>query len=126
MPKLSIPFSHIRRPIQPKEELSNPFITDLDHQDNNQVLIKEAPQFNEWPKFTAEGEYEHISFIKTLDILQEYYAIPDELINAILHSLFEKCAKRWYHGIRQTNGKNTLCWWKQEIITKWANDAWRY
>ncbi|MBW0562149.1 hypothetical protein O181_101864 [Austropuccinia psidii MF-1] len=59
-------------------------------------------------------------------MLQEDYAIPDELITARLHSLFEKSTKIWYYGIRQTNGKNTCSWWKQEIITKWANDAWRY
>ncbi|MBW0549696.1 hypothetical protein O181_089411 [Austropuccinia psidii MF-1] len=44
MPKLSTPFSHIRIPVKPKEELTNPFITDLSHQDNDQVLMKEAPQ----------------------------------------------------------------------------------
>ncbi|MBW0578288.1 hypothetical protein O181_118003 [Austropuccinia psidii MF-1] len=59
-------------------------------------------------------------------MLQEDYAIPDELITARLHSLFEKYAKRWYYGIRQTNGKNTWHLWKQEAIIKWANDAWRY
>ncbi|MBW0550264.1 hypothetical protein O181_089979 [Austropuccinia psidii MF-1] len=59
-------------------------------------------------------------------MLQEDYSIPDELITASLHSLFGKSAKRWYYGIRQTNGKNTWSWWKQEIITKWAIDAWRY
>ncbi|MBW0592686.1 hypothetical protein O181_132401 [Austropuccinia psidii MF-1] len=53
-------------------------------------------------------------------MLQEDYAIPDELISARLHSFFEKSAKGWYYG------KNTWSWWKQEIITKWANDAWRY
>ncbi|MBW0587060.1 hypothetical protein O181_126775 [Austropuccinia psidii MF-1] len=110
MPKLSTPFSHIRSPVKPKEELTNPFITDLSHQDNNQVLMKEAPQLKEWPTFTGEGEYDHMSFIKTIDMLQEDYAIPDELITARLHSLFEKSAKRWYYGIRQTNGKNTWSW----------------
>ncbi|MBW0482982.1 hypothetical protein O181_022697 [Austropuccinia psidii MF-1] len=59
-------------------------------------------------------------------MLQEDYVIPDELITERLHSLFEKYGKRWYYGIRQTNGKNTLCWWKNEIITKWENDSWRY
>ncbi|MBW0504972.1 hypothetical protein O181_044687 [Austropuccinia psidii MF-1] len=59
-------------------------------------------------------------------MLQEYYAIPDELITARSHSLFEKSAKRSYYGIRETNGKNNCSWWKQEIITKWANDSWRY
>ncbi|MBW0556962.1 hypothetical protein O181_096677 [Austropuccinia psidii MF-1] len=126
MPNLSTPFSHIQSPVEPKEELTNPFITYLSDQDNNQVLMKEAPQLKEWTTFTGEGEYDHISFIKTIDILHKDYAIPDEFITARLHSLFEKSAKRWYYGIRQAYGKNTMSWWKQEIITKWANDAWRY
>ncbi|MBW0581975.1 hypothetical protein O181_121690 [Austropuccinia psidii MF-1] len=78
MPKLSTPFSHIRSPVNPKEELTNPFITDLSHQDNNQVLMKEATQLKEPPTFTGEGECDHMSFIKTIDILQEDYIIPDE------------------------------------------------
>ncbi|MBW0524055.1 hypothetical protein O181_063770 [Austropuccinia psidii MF-1] len=126
MPKLSAPFSHITSHVKPKEEITNPLITDLSHQDNNQVLMKEAPQLKEWPTFTGEGEYEHISFIKTIDILQEDYAIPDELITARLHSLLEKYLKRWYYSIRKTNGKNDWSLWKQEIITKWANYPWRY
>ncbi|MBW0558589.1 hypothetical protein O181_098304, partial [Austropuccinia psidii MF-1] len=126
MPKLSTPFSQIRSPVKTKEELTNPFITDLSNQDINQVLMKEAPQLKEWPKFTGEGEYDHMSFIKTIDMLQEDYAIPDELLTSRLYSLFEKSAKRSYYGIRQTNGENTWSWWKQKIITKCANDAWRY
>ncbi|MBW0530790.1 hypothetical protein O181_070505 [Austropuccinia psidii MF-1] len=59
-------------------------------------------------------------------MLQEDYAIPDELITARLHSLFDNSTKRWYYDIRQTNGKNTWSCWKQEIITKLSNDAWRY
>ncbi|MBW0501933.1 hypothetical protein O181_041648 [Austropuccinia psidii MF-1] len=88
--------------------------------------MKEEPQMKELPKITGQGEYDYMSFIKTIDILQEGFAIPGELITAILHSLFEKYAKRWYYGIRQTNTRNTLSWWKNEIITKWANDSWRY
>ncbi|MBW0466605.1 hypothetical protein O181_006320 [Austropuccinia psidii MF-1] len=88
--------------------------------------MKEEPQLQEWAKFTGEGEYDHMSFIKTIDMLQEDYARQDELITARLHSLFEKSAKRWYYGIRPTNGKNTWARWKNEIITKWAIDAWRY
>ncbi|MBW0513163.1 hypothetical protein O181_052878 [Austropuccinia psidii MF-1] len=118
MPTLSTPFFDIRSPVKPKEELTNPFITDLFHQDNSKVLIKEAPQSKAWPTLTGEGEYDHISFIKTIYMLQVDYAIPDELITARLHSVFVKSEERWYHGIRQTNGKNTWSWWKQEIITK--------
>ncbi|MBW0468563.1 hypothetical protein O181_008278 [Austropuccinia psidii MF-1] len=87
--------------------------------------MKEEPPLNEWPKFSGEGEYEQMSFIKTIDMLQEGYAILDELITAILQSLFKKSSKRWYYGIRQRNGKSTWSWWKNEIITKWENDSWR-
>ncbi|MBW0549723.1 hypothetical protein O181_089438 [Austropuccinia psidii MF-1] len=57
MPKLSTPFSHIRSPVKQKEEITNPLITHLSHQDNNQALMKEEPQLKEWPTFTREGEY---------------------------------------------------------------------
>ncbi|MBW0509536.1 hypothetical protein O181_049251 [Austropuccinia psidii MF-1] len=126
MPKLSTPFSCIRSPVKPKEEITHPFMTDLSHQDNTQVLMKGAPQLKEWPKITGEGEYDHMSFIRTIDRLQAYYAIPNELLTARLRSLFKKSSKRCYYGIRQTNGKNTWSWCKNDIITKWANDAWRY
>ncbi|MBW0490671.1 hypothetical protein O181_030386 [Austropuccinia psidii MF-1] len=112
MPKLLTPYSHIISPVKPKEEITNPFISDMSHQDKNQVLMKESPQLKEWPTFTGEGEHDHMSFIKTIYMLQEDYAIPDELITEILHLVFEKSAKRWYYGIRQTNGKNTWSWWK--------------
>ncbi|MBW0531569.1 hypothetical protein O181_071284 [Austropuccinia psidii MF-1] len=77
IPKSSTPFTHIRSPVKPKEEFPNPFITDLIPQDNNQVLMKEAPQLKEWLTFTGKVEYDHMSFIQTIDMLQEDYAIPD-------------------------------------------------
>ncbi|MBW0503969.1 hypothetical protein O181_043684 [Austropuccinia psidii MF-1] len=125
MPKLSNPFSHIKIPVKSKEESKYPFITDLNHNDNNPVLMKKVPQLKEWPTFTVEGEYDHMSFIKTIEMLKEDYSIPDELIAARLNELFEKDAKRCHYGIRQTNAKNRWSLWKNEIITKWENDAWR-
>ncbi|MBW0543166.1 hypothetical protein O181_082881 [Austropuccinia psidii MF-1] len=107
MPKLSTSFSHIRSPFEPKEVMTNTFITELRNQDNNQVLMKEAPQLKEWQTFTGEGKYDHMPFIKTIHMLQEDHAIPDELITARLNSLFGKSVKRWYCGIRKKNGKNT-------------------
>ncbi|MBW0548984.1 hypothetical protein O181_088699 [Austropuccinia psidii MF-1] len=85
MQNLSTPFSHIRSPVKPKDELTNPSIMDLIHQDNNQVLMKEEPQLKEWPIFTGEGEYDNMSFIKTIDMLQEDFAITDDFITARLH-----------------------------------------
>ncbi|MBW0583376.1 hypothetical protein O181_123091 [Austropuccinia psidii MF-1] len=85
MEKLSTPFSYIRSYFKPKEQIKDTLITDLSHQDNNQVLMKEAPKLNEFPSLTGEGDYNNISFIKKIDTLQEYYAIPDELIIGRLH-----------------------------------------
>ncbi|MBW0462860.1 hypothetical protein O181_002575 [Austropuccinia psidii MF-1] len=80
--------------------------------------MKEAPQLKEWPKFAGEGEYDHMSLIRKIDMIKEDYAILDELITAILNLLFEKSAKKWYYCIRQTNGRDT---WSQ-----WENDACSY
>ncbi|MBW0526670.1 hypothetical protein O181_066385 [Austropuccinia psidii MF-1] len=114
----STPFSHITILVKPKEEMTNTFITDLIHKDKNQVLTKEAPQMKEWLTFRGEGKYDHTSFIKKIRILQEDYSIPDDLITARSNSLFENSSKRWYYGIRLTNGQNTWLLWE--------NDAWRY
>ncbi|MBW0530194.1 hypothetical protein O181_069909 [Austropuccinia psidii MF-1] len=103
MPKLSTPFSLIRSPVNPKDEGKNPFITDLSDQDNNQVLMREEHQLKEWPNLTGEGECDHMSFIKKIDMLQEDYAITDELITERLHSLF-------------VNPKKTVLWNKRN---KW-------
>ncbi|MBW0577073.1 hypothetical protein O181_116788 [Austropuccinia psidii MF-1] len=110
MLRLSPQFSHIRSPVEPKEEKTNPFILYLSHKENIQVLMKEALQLKEWPTFTGEVEYDHMPFIKTIYMLQEDYAIPYGLITSILHSLFQRFAKRWYYGIKQTYGKNTWSW----------------
>ncbi|MBW0566448.1 hypothetical protein O181_106163 [Austropuccinia psidii MF-1] len=125
IPTLLTLFSHIRGPVKTKEEITDTLIGDLSHQDKNQLLMKDELQINEWLPFTGEGEYYHKSLIKTIEILQEEHSIPDELMTAILHSLFEKSAKRWYYSIRQTDGKITWSWWRNEIIIKWENDAFR-
>ncbi|MBW0499934.1 hypothetical protein O181_039649 [Austropuccinia psidii MF-1] len=125
IPKVSTPFSHIRCPFKPKEEMTNTLITDLSHQENNQLLMKEAFRLKDWLTFKGEGECDHMPFIKKIEMLKEDYAIPYELIMARLNSLSQKSAKGWYYGILQTNGKITWSWWKNEIITKWENDAWR-
>ncbi|MBW0461793.1 hypothetical protein O181_001508 [Austropuccinia psidii MF-1] len=122
MSSLSTPFAHIRIPVKPKEELKDSFITASNHQEKKQLLMKGAPQLKDFPAFTGEGRYDHMSFVNKIDMLQEYYTIPDELITALFHSLFEKYAIRWYYDIKQENGKSTWSWWKNEIITKWGSD----
>ncbi|MBW0575733.1 hypothetical protein O181_115448, partial [Austropuccinia psidii MF-1] len=62
----------------------------------NVISAKDIPKLEEWPTFSGEGEYNHIEFIRTIDMLQEDLHIPDEIIVGKLHSLFTRTAKKWY------------------------------
>ncbi|MBW0583094.1 hypothetical protein O181_122809, partial [Austropuccinia psidii MF-1] len=88
--------------------------------------FKDIPRLEEWPTFSGEGEYNHMEFMKTIDMFKEDFNIPDEYISARLHSLLTKSAKKWYYKMRQDHGKHSWPWWKEQIISKWANDSWRF
>ncbi|MBW0521400.1 hypothetical protein O181_061115 [Austropuccinia psidii MF-1] len=92
----------------------------------NEISAKDVPKLEEWPTFSGKGEYNHIEFIRTIYMLQYYFHIPNEMIVGKLNSLFTRTAKNWYHKMRQDPGKNDWLWWKSEIITKWANNSWRF
>ncbi|MBW0574969.1 hypothetical protein O181_114684 [Austropuccinia psidii MF-1] len=92
----------------------------------NVISAKDIPKLEEWPTFSGEGEYNHIEFIRTIDMLQEDFNIPHEIIVGKLHSLFTITAKKWYYKMRRDHGKHDWSWWKSEMITKWANNSWRF
>ncbi|MBW0566456.1 hypothetical protein O181_106171 [Austropuccinia psidii MF-1] len=92
----------------------------------NVIPAEDIPKLEEWPTFSGEGEYNHIEFIRTIDMSQEDFHIPDEIIVGKLHFLFTRSAKKWYHKMRQDPGKHDWSWWKSEMITKWANNSWRF
>ncbi|MBW0536731.1 hypothetical protein O181_076446 [Austropuccinia psidii MF-1] len=92
----------------------------------NVISAKYIPRLEEWPTFSGEGEYNHNEFIRNIDMLQEDFHIPDEIIVGKLHSLFTKIAKKWYYKVRRDLGKHDWSWWKSEVITKWANISWRF
>ncbi|MBW0563313.1 hypothetical protein O181_103028 [Austropuccinia psidii MF-1] len=88
--------------------------------------LKDILILEEWPTFGGEGEYNHMEFMKTSDMFQEYFSLPDEYISARLHSFFTKSAKKWYYKMRQDHGKHSWPWWKEQIISKWENNSWRF
>ncbi|MBW0571131.1 hypothetical protein O181_110846 [Austropuccinia psidii MF-1] len=92
----------------------------------NVISAKDIPKWEEWPTFSGKGEYSHIELIRTIDMLQEDFHIPDEIIVAELHSLFTITAKKWYYKMRMDHGKHDWSWWKSEVITKWDNNSWRF
>ncbi|MBW0566600.1 hypothetical protein O181_106315 [Austropuccinia psidii MF-1] len=92
----------------------------------NVVSVKDIPKLEEGPTFSGEGEYNHIELIRTIDMLQEDFNIPDEIIVGKLHCLFTRTGKKWYYKMRIDHGKHDWSWWKSELMTKWANISWRY
>ncbi|MBW0525132.1 hypothetical protein O181_064847 [Austropuccinia psidii MF-1] len=76
----------------------------------NVISAKDIPKFEEWPTFCGEGEYNHIEFIRTIDMLQEDFHIHDEIIVGKLHSLFTRTSKKCYYKMRQDHGKHDWSW----------------
>ncbi|MBW0483681.1 hypothetical protein O181_023396 [Austropuccinia psidii MF-1] len=121
------PNSHIPRHSTPltEEKLSvkaslTPFLGE------NSISAKDIPKLEKWPTFPDEGEYNRIEFIRTIDMLQEDFHIPDEIIVGKLYSLFTTNAKKCYQKMQQDHGKHDLLWWKSEIIIEWGNNSLRF
>ncbi|MBW0505794.1 hypothetical protein O181_045509 [Austropuccinia psidii MF-1] len=117
MPRYSTPLTEEKLSV--KGSLT-PFLGD------NVISAKDVPKLEEWPTFSGEGEYSHIEFIRTIYMLRENLYIPDEIIVEKLNCLFTKAAKKWYYKMRLDHGKHDWSWWKVEVITKWANNCWRF
>ncbi|MBW0566310.1 hypothetical protein O181_106025 [Austropuccinia psidii MF-1] len=45
-----------------------------------QALLKEVPKLKEWPHFSGEGEYDHMEFIRGIDMIKEDFELPDRLV----------------------------------------------
>ncbi|MBW0554644.1 hypothetical protein O181_094359 [Austropuccinia psidii MF-1] len=91
-----------------------------------QALLKEVPKLKEWPHFSSEGEYDHMEFIRGIDMIKEDFELPNRFVTAIFNTLFTRSAHRWYIKLRQAHGHQSWTWWKTQIIKKWANDSWRF
>ncbi|MBW0566877.1 hypothetical protein O181_106592 [Austropuccinia psidii MF-1] len=109
---------------QLKNELSNSF-HNLEPS-MGQALLKEVPSLKEWPHFSGEGEYDHMEFIRGIEMIKEDFELPDRLVSARFNTLFTGSAHRWYIKLIQSHGHQSWTWWKTQIINKWANDAWRF
>ncbi|MBW0571180.1 hypothetical protein O181_110895 [Austropuccinia psidii MF-1] len=78
----------------------NPFLGE------NAISEKVIPKSEEWPTFSGEGEYNHIEFIRRIDMFQQDFNIPDEIIVGKFHSLFTRTAKKWYCKMKQDHGEH--------------------
>ncbi|MBW0576462.1 hypothetical protein O181_116177 [Austropuccinia psidii MF-1] len=83
--------------------------------------LKEVPKLKEWPHLSGEGEYNHMEFIRDIELIKEYFQLTERF-----NTLFAKSAHRWYIKLRQAHGHQSWTWWKTPIINEWANDSWRF
>ncbi|MBW0542955.1 hypothetical protein O181_082670 [Austropuccinia psidii MF-1] len=87
-----------------------------------QELLKEVPKLTEWPHFSGEEEYDHMEFIRGIDMIKQDFKVTDRLVKEIFNTLFTKSAHRWYMKLRQAH-RPKLDLVETQIINKCANDA---
>ena len=84
----------------------------IDYATLNKLLLPIA----DWPKFSGEGYYDHVSFIKYIDHILVSYSAMDEIAIARLPQLFEGVALDWFFTKQETVGQQSLSTWKELII----------
>ncbi|MBW0514136.1 hypothetical protein O181_053851 [Austropuccinia psidii MF-1] len=89
-----------------------------------QELLKEIPKLKEWPHFNGQGEYDHMEFIRGIDMIKEEFEFPDRLVTEIFNTLFNKSAHRWYIKLREAHGHQSWTWWNTQVMNKLAKDSW--
>ncbi|MBW0571474.1 hypothetical protein O181_111189 [Austropuccinia psidii MF-1] len=85
-------------------QLKNEFSTSFHNLEPSIGKLKEVPKLKEWPHFSGEGEYDHMEFIRGIDMIKEDFELPDRLVTARFNTLFTKSAHRWYSKLRQAHG----------------------
>ncbi|MBW0545413.1 hypothetical protein O181_085128 [Austropuccinia psidii MF-1] len=108
--------------LQLKNEFSTSFHT-LDPS-MGQAQLKEIQKLKECPQLSGKGKYDHMKFLRVIDMIEEYFEFPDRLVIAIFNTLFNRSDHRCYIKLRQAHGHQSWTWWKTQILNKWANDAW--
>ncbi|MBW0478099.1 hypothetical protein O181_017814 [Austropuccinia psidii MF-1] len=53
-----------------------------------QAILKEVPKLQEWPHFSGEEGYDHMEFIRGIEMIKEDFELPDRLVTAIFNTLF--------------------------------------
>ncbi|MBW0554901.1 hypothetical protein O181_094616 [Austropuccinia psidii MF-1] len=97
-----------------KSLLKNEFSTSIHNLEPSmgQAFLKEVPKLKEWPYFSGEGEYDHMEFIRGIDMIKEDLELPDRLVTERFNTLFTRSAYRWYSKVRQAHGHQSWTWWK--------------
>ncbi|MBW0532500.1 hypothetical protein O181_072215 [Austropuccinia psidii MF-1] len=75
-----------------------------------QGLLKEVTKLKEWAHFSGEEEYDHMEFIRGIEMIKEDFELPDRLVTAIFNTPFTRSAHRWYIKFREAHGHQSWTW----------------
>ncbi|MBW0550472.1 hypothetical protein O181_090187 [Austropuccinia psidii MF-1] len=83
-------------------QLKNEFSTSFHNLEPSmgQELPKEVPKLKGWPHFSGVGEYDHMEFIRGIEMIKEDFELPDRLVTVRLNTLFTRSAHRGYIKLR--------------------------
>ncbi|MBW0540685.1 hypothetical protein O181_080400 [Austropuccinia psidii MF-1] len=128
LPRISTPSNQNEDTIVPNpqvledenSQLKNKFSTSFHNMEPSmgQAVLKEVPKLKAWPHFSGEGEYDHMEFIRGIDIIKENFELPDRLVTARFNTFFTRSAHRLYIKLSQAHGNQSWTWWKTQIINK--------
>ena len=88
------------------------------------TLNKLLPPIADWPKFSGEGDYDHVNFIKYIDHILVSYSATDEIAIARLPRLFEGVALDWFVTKQETVGQQSWSTWKELIKAQFGTRLW--
>ncbi|MBW0529827.1 hypothetical protein O181_069542 [Austropuccinia psidii MF-1] len=68
-------------------QLKNEFSTSFHNLEPSmgQALLKEVPKLKGWPNFSDEGEYDHMKFIRGIDMIKKDFEFPERLKTQIIN-----------------------------------------
>ncbi|CAH7683499.1 hypothetical protein PPACK8108_LOCUS17061 [Phakopsora pachyrhizi] len=90
-------------------------IRDLKGRKIHQIL-KILPPVSDWPKFSGEVEYDHISFIKYINHVLNSYKLPGSIALMRLPRLFKGVALDWFFTKSETDSVRD--WDTRKILIK--------
>ncbi|MBW0572339.1 hypothetical protein O181_112054 [Austropuccinia psidii MF-1] len=82
-------------------QMNNEFFASLHNLEPSigQELLTEVPKLKECPQYSGEREYDHMEFIRVIEMIKEDFELPE-----IFDTFFVKSAHRWYIKLRQAHG----------------------
>ena len=97
----------------------------LTNEDLFKLLKQDVPALKDWPRYTGEGEYNHLEWIRWIYSLQKNMHFPDSLIISKLPMILVGLEKIWFD--EECNDSDFSTWeeWKEAIIKHFGTPKWK-